>query len=264
MIALTHLPSPRLAECQLTYVARDAIDLARALRQHAAYCRMLADCGASVVQLDVNQHEPDGVFIEDTAIVLDELAIVCRPGAESRRNEPAGVEAALAVHRPVARINAPATLEGGDVLRVGRTLLAGLSSRTNRAGIEQLAAIAGGCGYIVHPVPVNGSLHLKTACTALPDGRLLVNRRWLDTSGLEAFELLDVPAEDPWGANILLVDATICAAAEHVPTNDLLSRMGFALRTVELSEFAKAEGGATCLSVLIPSAAPAGPSPPTG
>ncbi|MSR57960.1 MAG: dimethylargininase [Planctomycetaceae bacterium] len=252
MFALTHAPSPRLEECQLTFVARDAIDYDRALQQHAAYCRMLADCGAVVRQLDVNRDQPDGVFIEDTAVVLDELAILARPGAASRRNEPAAIEPVLGQYRQLHRIEAPATLEGGDVLRIGRTLLAGLSTRTNRAGVDQLARLAGRFGYDVRTVPVNESLHLKTACTALPDGRLLVNPQWLDVSALCGYELIAIPPDEPFGANVALIGDIVCIAAEHLQSAALIRRLGFELRSVELSEFGKAEGGATCLSLLVP------------
>lgn len=251
LLAITHLPSPKLAECQLTFVERGPIDYAQACRQHEAYRQVLRDCGADVVTLSGNLELPDCVFVEDAALVLDEGALITRPGAESRRAEVAAIEAELSKHRLREHVRAPATLEGGDVLRVGRTLLVGLSSRTNAAGVEALRRFAGRFGYDVRTVPVHGSLHLKTACTALPDGRLLVNRAWLDNSALDGFELIDVPAAEPWGANIALVGDIVCAASEHEATADLILSLGFPLRTVALSEFAKAEGGVTCLSLLV-------------
>jgi dimethylargininase len=240
-----------MTDCQLTYVARSAIDFSRALAEHAAYRQVLADCGANVQTLDASPDFPDCVFIEDAAVVLDEIAILCRLGTESRRGECAAVEQVLRSYRDVERVESPATLEGGDVLRVGRTLLVGLSSRTNRAGVERLADIAGRFGYSACAVPVTGCLHLKTACTALPDGRLLVNREWIDTTPLGKFEQIAVPETEPWGANVACVNGHVVAAAAHHETIDLIRGLGFNVHPVILSEFAKAEGGVTCLSVLL-------------
>jgi dimethylargininase len=251
MLALTHQPSPNLDHGQRTHVARVPIDYALALRQHEAYCRMLRDCGAAVRPLDVNRDLPDSTFIEDTAVVLDELAVLASMGTPARRGEPAGIEGELRKYRELYRIELPATLEGGDVLRVGRTLLVGLSSRTDSAGARALEAAVRRHGYRVVPVAVRGCLHLKTACTALPDGRLLMNPSWLDREALRGFETVAVPEGEPWAANTLPVGGAVCLAAEHVQTADLLRRCGFDVRTVDLSEFAKAEGCVTCLSLLL-------------
>ncbi|MGE5191717.1 MAG: dimethylarginine dimethylaminohydrolase family protein [Deltaproteobacteria bacterium] len=251
MLALTHLPSPRIADCLVTYVERSAIDIDRALRQHAAYCDALRDYGAEVRTLNVNRNLPDSTFIEDTAVVLDDVALIARPGAAARRAETEGIETELRKYRPVERIAAPATLEGGDVLRVGGVLLVGLSSRTSPAGAAALDAVVRRFGYTVRTVPIHGCLHLKTACTALPDRRLLINRTWLDVEALRGFELIEVPAAEPFGANIACLGERVLAGAEHAQTADLIRGMGFELRTVELDEFAKAEGGVTCLSLLL-------------
>jgi dimethylargininase len=251
MLALTHPPSPDLDRGQRLHVARVPIDYDRALRQHAAYCGMLRDGGTRVRTLGVNRDSPDGTFIEDTAVVLDEVAVLASMGSEARRGEPAAVEPELRPFRAVRRIEAPATLEGGDVLRVGRTLLVGVSSRTNPAGVRAFESIVREYGYRVRPVPVHGCLHLKTACTALPDGRLLVNPSWLDLHALGGFDTVRISDEEPWAANTLPLGGRVCLAAEHVRTADLLGRQGFDVRTVPLSEFAKAEGGVTCLALVI-------------
>lgn len=250
MLAITHVPSPKMADCELTFVARSAIDYERALKQHAAYCRVLRECGAEVRTLDVNVEMPDCAFVEDLAVVLDEVAILARMGAPSRRTETAGIESELSMLREVREIPPGATLEGGDVLRVGRALLVGLSSRTNAAGAKAFFAIAGDYGYSVRAIPVRGCLHLKTACTALPDSRLLVNPGWLDEKDLDDFELVRIPIAEPWGANIAIVNGRVCASASHGETCQLIRRLGFEVHTVELDEFAKAEGGVTCLSIL--------------
>jgi dimethylargininase len=232
-------------------VAAAPIDHDRAVLQHQAYCRMLRQCSATVRTLDVNRDLPDCVFIEDTAIVLDEVAVLTSMGAPSRRAEPAGIESELRKYRPVERIELPATIEGGDVLRVGRKLLVGLSSRTNLAGVKALDAIARRFGYEVTPVPVRACLHLKSACAALPDGRLLVNPEWLDARALEGFELVRVLDAEPDAANVLLVGQQVCLPAAHPQTADLVGRLGFTVQTVDVSEFAKAEGCVTCLSLLL-------------
>jgi dimethylargininase len=237
--------------CQLTYAARVPIDHAQALRQHAAYCQALREDGAEVRMLDVNRDLPDCVFIEDTAVVLDEVAILTSMGTASRRAEVTGIEPELRKYRAVERIEAPATLEGGDVLCVGRTLLVGLSSRTNRAGVQALEAIVRRHGYTVVPVPVQGCLHFKTACTALDDQCLLVNPAWFDARPLRGFELIAVPEEEPWAANVARVGGRVWMAARHVRTADRVRGLGYPVRTLDLSEFAKAEGGVTCLSLLL-------------
>ena len=250
MLAITHIPSANLYDGQRTHVAREPIDLDLAVRQHTAYCQTLRDCGADVVTLEVNRDKPDATFIEDTAIVLDEVAIKASMGTPARRGEPARIEPELRKYRPVHRVQPPATIEGGDVLRVGRTLLVGLSSRTNLAGMQSFETIVRRHGYTVVPVPVGQCLHLKTACTALPDGSLLVNPSWLDLRPLHEFEKVLVPETEPWGANTLPVKGTICLAAANVQTADLLRKRGLNVHTVDLSEFAKAEGCVTCLSLL--------------
>jgi len=242
--------------CERTFVAHESIDCGRIAQEHAAYCRLLTECGVAVRALDANRGLPDAVFIEDTAVVLDEVAILCPMGADSRRAEPLAVEAVLREYREVVRIDLPATLEGGDVLRFGKTLLVGQSQRTNAAGVAALGSIASRYGYRVIPVPVHGALHLKTACCALPDGRLLVNPDWIDTRVLAAtalgeLDLVGVPEAEPWGANFAVVADSLLMNSAHVQTAELIGSLGFPVRTTDLREFAKAEGGITCLSLLI-------------
>jgi dimethylargininase len=253
MIALTRGPSPSMQACERTFVSPVAIDVGRAAEQHANYCRVLRECGAQVRTLEANERLPDSGFIEDTAIVLDEVAVLCSMGAASRRDEPAGIESVLREYREVVRIELPGTIEGGDVLRVGRKLLVGLSCRTNAAGIAALQTIVGRYGYEVTPVGVRGCLHLKTACTALPDGRLLVNSAWIDRAAIDGYELVQVPREEPWGANVALIGQSVLMEAAHDRTAGMISDLGFDVRTVDLGEFAKAEGGVTCLSLLLES-----------
>jgi dimethylargininase len=252
VLAITHLPSPRMNDALRTFIDVRPIDLELASRQHEEYRRVLERAGAEVVVLEVNAEHADAVFVEDVAVVLDEVAVLTSMGAPSRRPEVRGIEAELRRHRSeIARIEAPATLEGGDVLRVGRTLLVGRTARTNRAGFEALARIAGAHGYEVRSVAVDGCLHLKTACTALPDGTLLLNPRWLDVRELAGFATLSVAEGEPDAANVVLVGARVVMAAAHPRTVDLVRGRGFSTDTVDLSEFAKAEGCGTCLSILV-------------
>ncbi|HEX4793016.1 MAG TPA: arginine deiminase family protein [Humisphaera sp.] len=251
MLAITHLPSPNMANCQLTYVAREPIDYAAALRQHEGYRRMLDRCGATSIVLETNMALPDACFVEDTAIVLDELGIMMSMGAESRRPEPAGIEPELRKHRPIARVALPATIDGGDVTRVGKTLLVGRSQRTNAAGAAALAAIVAPFGYRVKPITVIDCLHLKSACTALPDDRLLINPRWLDIRELADFDLIEIPPQEQWAADVLSIGQHVCLPASTPRTAELIDQLGFDVETTDLSEFAKAEGGVTCLSLVV-------------
>jgi dimethylargininase len=250
LTALTRTPSPLLDAGERTHIGREAIDYARALAQHDAYRAALTACGLDVRRLDDGADFPDGVFVEDTAIVLPDVAILTRPGATSRRGEVDGIERALQPYRTTKRIAAPATIDGGDVVVVGRTILVGRSERTNAAGIESLAAIARPLGYDVRPVGMHGCLHLKSGCTALPDERLIVNPEWIDVNDLTGFGLLPIPVEEPWGGDVAIANGTVIAAAAYPGTANLLVTEGYDVRTVDVSEFAKAEGGVTCLSLI--------------
>jgi dimethylargininase len=250
LIAITHVPSPALESGERTFVSRAPIDFALAQRQHAAYCTALRDCGAEVTTLDVNAAHPDCVFIEDTAIVLDEVAILTRPGAASRRDEPRGIEPVLRTYREVRPIEAPATLDGGDVVVTGRSILVGASPRTNEAGASALQERTREFGYRLRRVPLRDCLHLKSACCALPDGRLLVNPAWLDTSALDDFTHLRVHESEPFAADFATVGDTILVSESHPRTGDIISTLGFGVRATPLTEFEKAEGSVTCLSLI--------------
>jgi dimethylargininase len=252
MLAITHVPSPAMESGERTYLGRQPIDLRLAAAQHDNYCQLLARCGATVQTLEVNRHLPDCAFVEDTAVVLDEIAVLTTMGKSSRRKELPGIERELRKYRDVVSVELPATLEGGDVLQIGRTLLVGQSSRTNMEGIAQLESIIQHHGYRVVPVKVRGCLHLKTACCALPDGRLLVNSDWIDCAPLSEFECISVATDEPWGANCTCIGDHVIVAQCHLHTAQKLCELGFVVHQIDLSEFAKAEAGVTCLSLLIP------------
>ena len=251
MIALTRRPAFALANCEVGYAPRQEIDLSLAFRQHEAYCRALRQLGVEVEILPPEEAFPDSVFIEDNAVILDELAVMTSMGTPSRQGEPELLRPVLARHRPLATIAPPATIEGGDVLRMGKTLYAGVSTRTNREGVEALRAIVEPLGYQVTPVGIRACLHLKTACTSLDDETVLVNPAWIDSDALGAFRLLYVPAEEPFGANVLRLPGGVLVQTSSPLTRDVIESQGFATTCVDLGEFAKADAGPTCLSLLI-------------
>jgi dimethylargininase len=254
LIALTRGVSPTLGDCELQDLARQPIDIAKAIEQHRCYERCLAELGARVLSLPPDPRFPDGVFVEDPALVLNEIAVITRMGAESRRTEGQSIGAALASFRPVLHwLQEPATLEGGDVMRIGKTLYVGLSHRTNREGIAQLSDLLKPFGYAVTPVNVHGCLHLKSACCYLGRQTVLANRAWIDSSALDGFKVIDVPAEEPHSANVLRVGGTLVLPSAFPKTLELLENSGFQVRTIDVSEFAKAEGGVTCTSILFES-----------
>ncbi|MCB9077526.1 MAG: dimethylargininase [Anaerolineaceae bacterium] len=250
LTAITHRPAPALNQCELTFLSAQVIDIDQANRQHAAYCDLLRQCGAEVITLDKNLHMPDSVFVEDTALVLDEIAIITSMGAVSRRAETAAIETELAHYRPISRLCRPAQVEGGDVLRIGHTLYVGLSTRTNAAGVKALAELVAPYGYEVIGVSVTGCLHLKTGCTALDDRTLLLNPNWIDPAPLAGFEQIPVPEAEPFAANILRIGQTICLHAGFTQTGALLDQRGYQLEVVDISEFLKAEAGLTCMSLI--------------
>jgi dimethylargininase len=249
-IALTREISPAMARCELTHLARVPIDLDAARAQHAAYERALTDLGCAMHRLASGPEMPDAVFIEDTAVVLDEVAVITRPGAGSRRPETEAVTEALSRYRPLHAIGPPGTLDGGDVLRIGRRLFVGASGRTNAAGIAQLRTLLDPYGYTVEAVPVRGCLHLKTAVTAVGEALLLLNPDWIDPAPFVGFEVIEVALDEPFAANALLVGETILFAAHCPRTRDRLEQRGLRVRPVPADELAKAEGGVTCCSLI--------------
>jgi dimethylargininase len=250
LIAITHLPSPKMNAAVRTFIDVEPIDFALALRQHEAYRDALSRAGAEVIVLEVNASLADAVFIEDTAVMLPEVAILTSMGTPTRRDEVAGIESELrrrGLAKDFERLAEPATIEGGDVLRVGRTLYVGATRRTNEAGFDAFARIVRAHGYEAQRIPVNGCLHLKTGCTALPGGTMLVNPRWVDVN----MPCLAVAEDEPMAANVVLAGERVIMAAAHPRTIELVRSRGFEVDAVDLSEFGKAEGASTCLSLIL-------------
>jgi len=200
---------------------------------------------------DLPRHA-DGVFVEDTAVVLGNLAILARPGAESRRHETETVEAVLrGLVKRIVKIRGPGTLDGGDVLRAGKTLYVGLSTRTNAEGIRQLTDCTVADGFTVRAVHLKGCLHLKTAVSMLGDGAVLANPAWVDLAPFSDYRVIRVAKGEPFAANSLRLGEELLYPAEHVLTAELLRAEGFAPILTPISELAKAEAGLTCLSLLL-------------
>ena len=250
-IAITRAVSRALERCELTHLPRRPIDLALARRQHASYEQVLRDAGCEVWQLPEQSGQPDSVFVEDTAIVLDEVAVVTRPGVKSRRGEVESVAAMLAAWRETVRIEPPGTLDGGDVLRLDRTLYVGASSRSSAEGIAQLGRLLAPFDYRVVAVPLRGCLHLKSAVTQIAPGRVLLNPDWVDGRCFPNWEPIAIDPAEPHAANALLVGEALQYPASCPRTADALRKRGIDVRSVGMSEMEKAEGAVTCCSVIV-------------
>ncbi len=251
LLALTREVPTRIVECELTHLARTPIDVERARAQHAQLEDALGRLGARVERVSPAPDHPDSVFIEDVAVVVDDLAVITRPGAESRRGEVPAVEAVLATRRPIARIVAPGTLDGGDVIVAGRRVFAGRTGRTNDDGIGQLRAHLAPYGFRTDAVDVTGCLHLKSAATAVADETVLVNPAWVDPAAFAPLRVITVDPAEPAAANIVRVGDALLYADAYPRTLKRLREAGFHPALVDASELAKAEGAVTCCSVLV-------------
>jgi len=250
LIALTREVSDTIDQCELTHVLRKPIDVAVARAQHAAYEDALRKLGCRVERVPAAPDCPDSVFIEDTAIVLSDLAVIARPGAPSRRAETSAVAKALRPYRRLLTLEAPGTLDGGDVLTIGRTLFIGQTERSNAGGIKQMRLLLSPMGYTVIGVPVNGCLHLKSAVTQVAKETLLIHPSWVDASAFVSFEVIEVDPSEPYAANALRIGDRIIYPTAFPKTARWIEARGIEVRTVDVSELAKAEGAVTCCSLV--------------
>lgn len=248
--AITRAVSPALGRCELTHLERAPIDVGMARVQHAWYEAVLESLGCRLVRLPADPAQPDSVFVEDTAVVLDEVAVLTRPGAPSRRPETAAMAEALEPFRPLLRLDDPATLDGGDVLVLDRTLFVGLSSRTNAAAVDQLGQLLEPYGYAVRAVPVSGCLHLKSAVTWAGEDRLLANPSWVDPAEFGDWRVVEVDPEEPYAANVLVVDGRVVSPDSFPLTRRRLEAAGVKVHLVDVEELQKAEGAVTCCSLV--------------
>ena len=251
LTAITREVSSNINDCELSFHERLPIDVAKAIAEHEAYRNCLAELGARVISLPAEPGLPDAVFVEDPAIAVDEVAVIANMGALSRRPEARSLAKVLARYRPLEFLAAPATFDGGDVLRIDRSLFVGLSRRTNRAGIERLSELLRPYGYQVHAIEVRGCLHLKSACSYIGHRTILVNRSWIDAERLQDFELIDVPEEESAAANALLLNDVVIIPKSFPKTRTLLESRGFRVKAIDVSELQKAEAGVTCCSLIL-------------
>jgi len=250
-IALTRSVPPSINNCELTHLNREPIDFARAAEQHGLYERALVGLGCTIQRLPDLSDLPDSVFVEDTAVVLPEMAIIARPGAASRRLEVTSVADALRPHRPLTFIEPPGTLDGGDVLAIGSTIYVGESTRTNAEGIRQLADLVSPYGYAMRPVKVSACLHLKSAVTRVAEDVILLNPAWVDSSSFKDMQQIEVHPGEPFAANALWIGEHVIYSGTYDETRRRLEENGINVHLVETDELQKAEGGVTCCSILI-------------
>lgn len=256
MIAITRGISDALARCELTHQDRVPIDIDRARAQHAIYESALRGAGYAVKSLPASEAFPDCVFVEDAAVVFDEIAVMTRPGAKSRRGELDAISDALGEYRALSTITEPGTLDGGDVLTLGRSVYVGLSSRSSAEGIRQLGEILDPFGYTVSSVEVHGCLHLKSAATAIDENRALVNPAMIDVSRLVGIECIQVDPSEPMAANLVALPMadepnTVLHGAAYPRTGERLLAAGLNVVEVPADELAKAEGALSCCSLLL-------------
>ncbi len=250
-IAITRRVSPSIGACELTHLERQPIDVALAERQHQFYEDALGKLGCEVVCLPAEQALPDAVFVEDTALVLDEAAVITRPGAESRRAETPSIERALKPYRKLFKIEPPGTLDGGDILTLGKRILVGISSRSNPSAIQQLRDTVKPFGYTVEGVPVQGCLHLKSAVTQAGEESLLLNSHWVDRDLFPGWRVIEVDESEPYGANVLWLGAGRIYPAQYPFTRQRLEAARLPVEAVDVSEVLKAEGAVTCCSLIL-------------
>ena len=251
-VAVTRELTAAIGNCELTFLHRSAIDFALAQQQHRDYQSALSSLGCEVVVVPAPPGLADSVFIEDTALVLDDIAVMLRPGVASRQPEVAGVAEVLQQYKPLKAIEPPGTIDGGDLLRVGNRIFAGLSTRSNQSGIQQLRDIVSDFGMTVETVETTKCLHLKSAVSEVAPGTLLINTDWISSSAFKDFELIPVDKEETHAANALRIGKNLIYPSSFPRTMDALVNRGIDVLPVDLTELQKAEGAVTCCSLIFP------------
>jgi len=251
-IAITRQVSPRFNECEITHIDRSPINIDIARAQHEEYVQALEDMGCELIELPAEPDLPDSVFVEDTAFILPEAAVITRPGADSRRPETESIVHVLQPHRELLFIKEPGTVDGGDVLVLDKDIFVGMSTRSNQAAVDQINTLMEKFGYRAQGVELHDCLHLKSAVTQVNAKTLLINRNRVDTHHFAGFDLIDVDPSEPFAANCLPVNGEILFPAAFPKTRAKLEARGYMVRTVQVDELAKAEGAVTCCSLIIP------------
>lgn len=251
LLAITRDVSPRFNECEITHIERSPIDIKIAQAQHHEYVQALKELGCAVLELPAEADLPDSVFVEDTAVILPEVALLTRPGADSRRPETESIARALAPYREIVHVESPATVDGGDVLVVGKKIFVGMSTRSNPESVKQMNQLLGRFGYEIQGVEVHDVLHLKSAITRVDDETLLINRNWMDVENFEGYRLIDIDPSEAFAANCLPVNGAIIYPTAFPNTAAKLESHGYRIKPVVLDELAKAEGAVTCCSLIV-------------
>ena len=250
-LAITRDVSPRFNECELTHIDRTPIDVWVAQSQHQRYVQALKELGCAVLELPAESDLPDSVFVEDAAVVLPEVALITQPGADSRKPEIESIAQALRPYRELVFIDSPGSVDGGDVLVLGKNIYVGLSTRSNQEAIDQMNEKLGKYGYVTQGIETHDCLHLKTAVTRIDDQTLLINRKWVDVEIFEGFDLIDVEESEPFAANCLPIGDAIIFPVTFPKTSAKLTACGYKIKPVVVDELAKAEGAVTCCSLLL-------------
>lgn len=251
LIAITRDVSPRFNECEITHIERSPIDVHIARAQHHTYVQALKELGCAVLELPAEDDLPDSVFVEDTAVILRDVAILTRPGADSRKPETDSIASALAPYREIVRIQPPATVDGGDVLVLGKKIYVGMSSRSSLDAVTQMNNLLGKYGYETQGVELRDCLHLKSAVTRVDDETLLINRKWVDIENFEGRKLIDIDPSEPFAANCLPINNSIIYPTAFPKTTSRLEASGYQVQPVNVDELAKAEGAVTCCSLIV-------------
>ena len=251
LLAITRDVSPRFNECEITHIDRTPINVKIAQTQHHGYIQALKELGCAVLELPAEPDLPDSVFVEDTAVVLPDVALITNPGADSRKPETESIAHALAPYRDLLFIESPGTVDGGDVLVIGKNIYVGLSTRSNNQAVEQMNQLLGKFGYQTHGVELHDCLHLQTAVTCVDDNTLLINRNWVDVEHFEGYELIDIDPSEPFAANCLPINCSIIYPTSFPKTTAKLEARGYKIKTVVMDELAKAEGAVTCCSLIV-------------
>ena len=250
-IAITRDVSSRFNECEITHIDRAPIEVSIARAEHHEYVKALTQLGCQVIELPEEPDLPDSVFVEDTAFILDEAAVITRPGADSRKPETESITQALSPHRPLIHVTEPATVDGGDVLVLGKNIYIGISTRSNEASVRQIQELLDKYGYTVTGVEMHDCLHLKTAVTKVDEKTLLINQKWVDSFHFKNFDLIDVDPSEPFAANCLPVNGHIIFPTSFPKTRAKLESRRYKIQAVSVDELAKAEGAVTCCSLII-------------
>ncbi|MBM3178804.1 MAG: dimethylargininase [Chloroflexi bacterium] len=249
--AITREVSSRFNECEITNIDRAPIDVNAARAEHHEYVKALTQLGCQVIELPEERDLPDSVFVEDAAFILPEVAVITRPGADSRKPETESIVRVLSPYRSLVHVTEPATVDGGDVLVLGRNIYIGISTRSNEASVRQIQELLDKYDYKVTGVEMHDCLHLKTAVTKVDEKTLLINPKWVDTVHFKDFDWIEVDPSEPFAANCLPIGGAIIFPAVFPKTQKRLEQLGFKIVTVDVAELAKAEGAVTCCSLII-------------